>query len=46
MSDGHNSEQVGETSQNTAVGMAIERHYAPDELGKLWNLRPYIAPLV
>jgi hypothetical protein len=27
-----------ETYQNAAVGMAIERHYAPDELGQLWNL--------
>ena len=27
-----------ETYQNTAVGIVTERHYAPDELGQLWNL--------
>jgi len=29
------------TAQNSAMyisGTALERHYSPDELGKLWNL--------
>jgi hypothetical protein len=34
----HNSATAAETSQNTVAGMAIEHHYAPDELGELWNL--------
>jgi hypothetical protein len=34
----HNSVPAAESSQNTATGMAIERHYTPDELGQLWNL--------
>ena len=37
MTSRHNP-ALAESPQNTAAGMAIERHYAPDELGQLWNL--------
>ncbi len=38
MKAGDNSVKGADTSQNVGAGMAIERHYAPDELGQLWNL--------
>jgi hypothetical protein len=38
MKVGNNSAKAADTSQIIGAGMAIERHYAPDELGELWNL--------
>ena len=38
MKVGNNSVKGADASQNIGAGMAIERHYAPDELGELWNL--------
>ena len=30
----------GELQAGAAIGVSVERHFAPDELGELWGLSP------